>query len=175
MKTLVLPKKAKLILIYAFIIVSFIPLFHVNIFEPYFDSDFKTHLSNGFIIDETRGHGAVKDTYLTIAQPFVNFALKTGMMTLWRAVSPSWKQVRWTEWYAKYPNSTWQLIETPNLSPRYREQRSSWNMWLWDFKQGRFEASVTQFEYVRKGYARYLCEQLKNSGQQPTHLKSESK
>lgn len=166
MKTQKIHKNLKLIFIYTFILISFLPIFHINILKAYFSPLFTDHAPSDA--------GAIHDFYLRVSGPILHVSDKIGMSNLWKFVSPVPKENFYVNWYGKNREGIWELIELPNLSPEYRKQRSSLNIWFWDFKLARFEQGLTNFKIYRNQYAAYLCKHIQSNGQQLQQIKAES-
>lgn len=167
MKLAISMKKLKLILIYAFIVFSFIPTFHTNVLRAYFNPEFPPY---GTDEKPTEG-GLVKNIYLTLTYPLIEYGGKIDIGSFWKMVSPIWKETKWVNWYYEDQQGNWKLVEDlPNLSPEYRAQRSFLNKWIWDFRIARFEGSLIRFPQMRKAYARYLCKQLYDEGKRPNKI-----
>ena len=162
MKTLTYTKKLRIALIYTFIVITFIPMFHWNILNQYFNPHFTTE------------EGLFYDLYDNIYYPTVKAGTKLVLGTLWKMISPSWKDTRWINWYYENPDGAWERVKVPNMGPKYREKRSLWHSWLWDLKQPRFEDALNTDIRTRKSYAAYLCRQLKNAGHEPQQIRPRS-
>jgi len=141
----------KIILIYIFIIVSFIPEMHYNIYLQYISKN---------VYRLSPPLRSISQSYQQSTKEIVEFGRRIGMTTTWRMYSPPWKDVMWIDWYAQDINGNWTYVETPNLSQRYRERRDFWTAYLFDFKQARIQHSLVHSSSFRLGYAKWLCLQL---------------
>jgi len=160
------PMRLKLVFIYSFIAISFVPIMYSNIGLIYFPSEL-----NQF----EKSEGAMKILYNSIDH-IREMGRKIGLATTWKMFSPSWKRVYWIEWYATFDDENFVYVETPNLSPQYRDSRGILKELFWDFKQARLQSSIHHQEQIRISYAQYLCKTLeKELGDMPVRIRAEQK
>lgn len=153
-------------LIYAFIIFTFMPIFHYNIVSPYIipNPQRSARLQNRL----------AREVYLNYARVVTKAGVKTGLARIWKMYTPAMKAVVFVEWHAMHPDGDWVYLDTPDFSAAYWERRNWLTVRFRDFKEPLLNAHLVQPEArsLHKSYARYLCREAKHRlGWQPVAIK----
>jgi len=141
-------KWTKIILVYVFIFLSFIPTFYFNIHRVYFRP------LDIWNMDYSKQH-ILKMIYVST----VKFGSKILISTKWIMFSPPSRTSDRINFYAIDDNGKVEYLNIPNLSKEHRDSRSWHNALLWDFKIAKINRSFLRRSKYRRNFIDYYCSQ----------------